>query len=144
VKPRRVVAVLLVALAAYFALIGYRAIYLLGQDSIGLRVLGGAVLVLPLLGVVVVVAEVRFGLATQRLAERMDFDGVSSLPPAARLPSGRPDRWAADLVFERCRALVEADPEDWHNWYLLALAYDDAGDRRRARAAMRTAIERSP
>ncbi|HZZ96945.1 MAG TPA: hypothetical protein VFE19_08020 [Jatrophihabitantaceae bacterium] len=142
-NSRRVVAVLLVALAAYFALIGYRAVYLFGQHSIGLKVLGGAVLVLPLIGIVLVVAEVRFGLATQRLAVRMDTDGIPPTAAPVRTASGRIDRDAADAVFAACRASVEAEPSDWHNWYLLAVAYDDAGDRRRARAAMRTAIEQA-
>jgi len=37
---------------------------------------------------------------------------------------------------------VEDAPADWSRWYRLAVAYDVAGDRRRARAAMRTAIAR--
>jgi Flp pilus assembly protein TadD len=143
VTSRRLVAVLLVALAAYFALIGYRAVYLFGQHALGLKVLGAAVLVLPTIGIVVVVAEVRFGLATQRLAARMDADGIAPTASPARTPGGRIDRAASDAAFALCRASVEADPSDWHNWYLLALAYDDAGDRRRARAAMRTAIEQA-
>lgn len=142
-NAKRVVAVLLVALAAYFVLIGYRAVYLLGQASIALKVLGGAVLALPVIGVVVVVGELRFGLATQRLAERMAADGEDDVAAPARTASGRVDRDAADAKFELRRARVEADPEDWHGWYLLAIAYDDAGDRKRARAAMRTAIERA-
>lgn len=140
---KRVVALLVVALAAYFALIGYRGGYLLGQHSIALKVLGGAVLVLPLIGVVVVVAEIRFGLATQRLAERLDAEGAPPELSPARTPSGRIDRDAADVIFAQRRDDVQADPDDWHGWYRLALAYDDAGDRRRARAAMRTAIERA-
>jgi hypothetical protein len=135
---RRVVALLLIALAAYFALIGYRGIYLLGQDSVRLKVLGGAVLVLPLIGVWVVVAELRFGFATERLAVAYDEDP----PDLPRAASGRVDRAAADALFERCRVDVEAAPSDWRGWYRLAVAYDLAGDRRRARAAMRTAIER--
>jgi Flp pilus assembly protein TadD len=39
------------------------------------------------------------------------------------------------------RADVEADPDDWRHWYRLARAYDYAGDRRRAREAMKTAVE---
>jgi Flp pilus assembly protein TadD len=35
---------------------------------------------------------------------------------------------------------VESAEDDWSAWFRLGLAYDDAGDRRRARAAMRTAI----
>jgi Flp pilus assembly protein TadD len=38
------------------------------------------------------------------------------------------------------RTEVEADPDDWRRWYRLARAYDYAGDRRRAREAMKTAV----
>jgi Flp pilus assembly protein TadD len=140
VTAKRGVALLLLALAAYFALIGYRGIYLLGRSEAALKVLGAAVLVLPLIGVWVVVAEVRFGLATERLARRLDEVDDEPLP---RMPSGRVDRAAADARFAQRRAELEAAPEDWRRWYRLALAYDDAGDRRRARAAMRTAIDKA-
>ena len=88
----------------------------------------------------VVVAEMRFGLATERLAHRMEPDDE---PPLPRTPAGRVDRAAADERFALRRAEVEAAPDDWQGWYRLAEAYDEAGDRRRARAAMRTAIERA-
>lgn len=34
---------------------------------------------------------------------------------------------------------VERQPSDWRAWFRLGLAYQDAGDRRRARKAMRQA-----
>ncbi|MGH8960596.1 MAG: hypothetical protein ACRDWT_05225 [Jatrophihabitantaceae bacterium] len=140
---KRVVALLLLALAAYFALIGYRASYLLQQHSATLKVLGGAVLVLPLVGIWVVVAELRFGAATARLGRRLDEEGVPSDDDLPRTPSGRVDRDCADALFETRRVDVEADPGNWRGWYRLAEAYDYAGDRKRARAAMRTAIDRA-
>jgi len=146
VKARRVVVLLLLALLVYFVLIGIRGFYLLTQDSWTLRLLGGAVLALPLVGIWVVVAEVRFGLATQRLADSLNAAGESASdrpPELPRMPSGRVDRVAADAVFEQRRTEVEADPDDWRRWYRLALAYDAAGDRRRARAAMRDAVARA-
>ncbi len=139
---RRVVVVLVLALAAYLALIGYRGIYLVGEHSLRLKVLGVAVLVLPLIGIWVVVAELRFGAATQRMAERLDAEGAEPEPELPRRPSGRVDRAAADELFAVRRDEVLAAPEDWRGWFRLALAYDQAGDRRRARAAMRYAIER--
>ena len=142
-NARRVVVVLLLALAAYLALIGYRGIYLIGRHDVSLKVLGVAVLVLPLIGVWLVVAEVRFGQATQRLGERLDREGVPPEPDLPRMPSGRVDRGAADELFAARREDVLAAPEDWRAWYRLALAYDRAGDRRRARGAMRDAIERA-
>jgi hypothetical protein len=137
---KRVVGLLLFALAAYFVLIGYRAIYLLYQHSIALKVLGVAVLVLPLVGIWVVIAELRFGAATARLGRQLDDEGVPPDGDLPRTPAGRIDRDAADALFERRRVDVEARPDDWRGWYRLAEAYDYAGDRKRAREAMRTAI----
>ncbi|KTR54674.1 hypothetical protein SA11R_08410, partial [Rothia kristinae] len=54
--------------------------------------------------------------------------------------SGRIDREAADAAFPARRAEVEREPEDWRAWFRLALAYDAAGDRKRARRAMRDAV----
>ena len=142
-KARNVVGLLVLALAAYFVLIGYRGVYLLGLHRLEYKVLGVAVLVLPVVGIWVVVAELRFGLATQRLAQELDDEKVEPEPELPRLPSGRVDRRAADGLFERRRAEVKADPENWRRWYELARAYDLAGDRRRARSAMREAISRS-
>jgi hypothetical protein len=143
VRAPRVVALLVVASLGFFTIIGYRGVYLLRRDALTLRLLGAAVMVLVLLGAWVVVAEVRFGLATQRLATRLDAEGAPADDPPPRTPSGRLDRAAVDARFELCRIEVEACPADWHGWYHLACAYDAAGDRRRARSAMRQAIERS-
>jgi predicted Zn-dependent protease len=68
---------------------------------------------------------------------QLDALPVDTLP---HLPSGRPDRAAADLDFPKYQAEVEEHPEDWTRWYRLALAYDASGDRRRARWATRRAI----
>src|ERR1700761_4154547 len=102
-KARNVVVVLVLALAAYFVLIGYRGLYLVGQSRLDLKVLGIAVLVLPLVGIWVVVAEIRFGFATQRLGGELDREGALPEPELPRLPSGRVDRRAADELFEQRR-----------------------------------------
>ena len=141
-RGRRAAAGLVLALLAYAALLGSRGVYLLGQHPLTLRLLGGAVLLLPLVALVAAAGEVRFGLAAQRLGARLGGEPDPPGPLPLR-PSGRPERAAADAVFTRRRDEVRADPADWRRWYRLALAYDDAGDRRRARAAMRTAIARA-
>ncbi|HEY0169178.1 MAG TPA: hypothetical protein VGB75_19210 [Jatrophihabitans sp.] len=144
VNPLAVVAVLVAAMAFYFALIGYRGLYLLGEDRWVLKALGAAVLVLPVVGGWVVVAELRFGLASQRLERRMREAGESTaLPALPRLPSGRLDRAAADGWFDQQRSVVERAPQDWRAWFRLAQAYDLAGDRKRAREALRTAIDKA-
>ncbi|SOD74150.1 hypothetical protein SAMN05892883_3330 [Jatrophihabitans sp. GAS493] len=173
-KARRAVVALVLALGLYFVLIGYRGFYLLGQPKLSLKLLGVAVLALPLVGAWVVVAELRFGVATQILAERLNAEEQADLevtdPPGERSgsdsesgtegeagteggsgadidladlprrPSGRVDRAAADEYFAQRRKEVEAHPGEWQRWYRLAEAYDLAGDRKRAREAMRHAI----
>lgn len=139
-----VVAILSAALIAYFVMIGAKALELFrtgGVVGIGMGI--GAVL-LPIVGAVLLFFELRFGWRTQSLGRRLRAEG--GLPTAMDLPtrpSGRVDKKAALPHFEQIKAEVERAPEDWRGWFRLADAYDLAGDRRRARAAMRTAIELS-
>lgn len=102
--------------------------------------IGVALLVLPVIGGAFIVAEVVFGVRAERLARRLEGEGALPEEQLPALPSGRVDRAAASEVFPRYRAAVEASPEDWRAWFRLALAYDAAGDRRRARWATREAI----
>jgi hypothetical protein len=139
-STRLVVGILIFALLVYFGLIGWRGVYLVSQGRIVLKVLGVAVLAMPLIGIWVVVAELRFGRAAQRLTD--EIGPAESGLEIPRRPSGRVDRSAADVVFEQQRAQVEADPDNWRGWYRLAEAYDVAGDRKRARESLRAAIER--
>nr|CEL16803.1 FIG00820747: hypothetical protein [Kibdelosporangium sp. MJ126-NF4]CTQ91968.1 FIG00820747: hypothetical protein [Kibdelosporangium sp. MJ126-NF4] len=141
----RTTALLLSAvLVVYFVLLSGRAVALIKTgDPVGIG-LGVGVLLLPLIGVWVTVTSIRFGLRTEQLANRLADEGT--LPDTAdlpRMPSGRVDRTAADAWFEQRRAEVEAAPEDWRAWFRLAHGYDIAGDRRRAREAMRKALDLS-
>lgn len=135
------IAAIVVALAFYFVLLGQRGIALTQDGRAVPVVLGIAVLVLPFLGVWMVVATIRSGLAHQHLARRMHDEGleldVDDLP---RRPSGRIERDAADELFAQVKQEWEADPDNWRNSYRLARAYDYAGDRGRARETMRRAV----
>ncbi|MGE2734063.1 hypothetical protein [Mycolicibacterium vaccae] len=130
-----------VALVVYFVLLGRIAWKLLTSGEPAAIGLGAALALLPVVGVWAMVATLRAGLAHQRLArlaaeEGLELD-VSDLP---RRRSGRIERAAADALFEGVRDEVEADPENWRRWYRLARAYDYAGDRSRAREAMKKAV----
>lgn len=141
------IAFLCVALMVYFVTLTGTALALLRTGTPAAVALGAGVLIMPVIGAWVMVATLRAGLAHQRLARRAAEDGmeldVSDLP---RTPSGRIRREAADELFARVRAELEAEPGDWRRWYRVARAYDYAGDRGRAREAMRTAVamERNP
>lgn len=144
-RTRLIVAVLTAVLVVYFVLLGQRGVYLLRNGTFVGIALGVGVLLLPLIGIVLVIFELRFGADTARLARRLAESGElpddSNLP---RRPSGRVDRAAADAYFETVRTQVEADEGNWRSWYRLGHAYDLAGDRKRARAALRRAIELAP
>ncbi len=134
------VVVMAVLLAVYIGLVGHRAVLLvLSGDPVGIA-MGVALIVLPLVAVWALGRELWFGVRAQQLAGRLEADGALPDDEVEVRPSGRVIRADGEAVFPRYRADVEANPEDWRAWYRLGLAYDAAGDRRRAREAVRTAI----
>lgn len=128
------------ATAAYVAFALWRAWLLIESGNVVAITLGLALLALPLLGIWVLWREVRFGFAMQQMGRTLAAEGGLPADDLPKAPSGRPDRGAADARFAERQANVEAAPEDWRTWFCLALAYDDARDRKRARQAMRQAL----
>lgn len=134
------VAVMAVLLTLYVVLVGQRAWLLVASaEPVGI-VMGVALIVLPLIAVWAMWREIRFGVRASALAARLETEGGLPAEELDVRPSGRPERAQADELFPAYRADVEAHPEDWRAWFRLGLAYDGAGDRRRARQAIRTAI----
>ncbi len=136
------IAFLCAAMLVYFVLLGRIALVMVGSGRPAAVGLGLALLIMPFLGLWAMIATLRAGFAHQKLARRIADDGmeldVSSLP---RRASGRIERGAADALFEIVRTELEDDPDNWRHWYRLARAYDYAGDRRRAREAMKAAVQ---
>ena len=129
-----------VLLAVYVALVGWRAVQFVATgEPVGVA-MGVALIVLPLIAAWAIWRELAFGIRSQALVQRLDAEGGLDLG-LPLLPSGRPERAAATAAFDGFRRDVDADPESWRAWLRLGLAYDAAGDRRRARQAVRTAIE---
>ena len=134
-------AVLMAALLAiYVALVGWRAVQFVATGEPVAVAMGVALIVLPLIAAWAIWRELAFGIRSQALVQRLDAEGGLDLG-LPLLPSGRPERAAAAAAFDGFGADVEADPESWRAWLRLGLAYDAAGDRRRARQAVRKAIE---
>jgi cytochrome c-type biogenesis protein CcmH/NrfG len=136
------IAFMCAALLVYLMLLGRTAVLMIGSGRAVAVVLGVALLILPAIGLWAMIATLRAGFAHQKLARLVAEDGmeldVSALP---RRPSGRIERDAADALFDMVRAELDSDPGDWRRWYRLARAYDYAGDRGRAREAMKKAVE---
>lgn len=134
------VAVMAALLALYIILVSQRAVLLIASgDGVGIA-MGVALIVLPLLAGWALGRELWFGVRAEQLGRRLDSEGGLPADEVAVRPSGRVMRDEGDAIFPRYRAEVEADPDDWRAWYRLGLAYDAAGDRRRAREAVRSAI----
>lgn len=128
-------------LVLYFFFMLQRAWIMLSDPNLIAKGLGLALLVLPIVGAWALIRELLFGTAMERLARILSTEG--GLPPDTlpRTPGGRIIRAAAEEEFEKYRAETEAAPDDWRSWFRLSCAYDAAGDRRRARSAMRHAIK---
>lgn len=137
---RLAVAGTVVLLLLYLALaVQYAVVLLASGQPLGVA-LGVALLVLPLLAGWGLVAEILFAVRAERLGARLDAAGKLPADELPVRPSGRLDPAAAAELFPAFRAAVEAAPEDAVAWFRLGLAYDAAGDRRRARWATRQAI----
>ena len=143
-SPRRrtglAAAVALTALLAiYVWLVALRAVQLVRTgETVGI-VLGVALLVAPLLVLALIAREWLLAIDVQRMADELAAADELPVDDLPRSPSGRVDRAAARAAFGPHRERVEGAPDDWRGWYHLAFAYDAAGDRSRARAALRTA-----
>lgn len=131
--------VIAAALALYIVLVGQRAVLLLMSGPVGV-LMGVALVVLPLIAAWGLARELWFGVRAEQLARRLEGEDALPTEEVGVRPSGRVLREDGDAVFPAYRREVEENPEDWRAWYRLGLAYDAAGDRRRAREAVRRAI----
>lgn len=134
------VAIMSVLLALYFVLAGVRAIALLQSGHVIAVLMGVALIVLPLLGIWALLREIRFGFSATKLTDELAAADQIPEELTEETEHGLQLRERADEIFPRYRDAAEATPEDWRAWQRLALVYDAAGDRKRARSAIRQAI----
>lgn len=139
-SSRVLVVVMAAVLALYIALVAQRAFLLLVSGEPVLIAMGAALVVLPLIAGWALGRELWFGFRAERIARRLETEGGLPEEVVTVRPSGRVMREDGDAVFPAFRADVEQHPDDWRAWYRLALAYDAAGDRRRARSSVRQSI----
>jgi tetratricopeptide (TPR) repeat protein len=140
-RTKATIALLVVVLVFYAVVIGAKGVAFIASAEPVAVVLGVGVLLLPVLGLGLVWREITFGRKSAEMATALEAEGGLPVDDLPRRPSGRVDRAAADAAFDVREAEVAAAPDSWQAWYRLALAYDDAGDRSRARSAVRRAIE---
>jgi hypothetical protein len=132
--------VLAIAAAFYAVFVLWRAWSLFESGDPIAIALGAVIIVIPILGLWMIYREVKFGFGMQAMGRSLALTGELPVDDLPKTASGRADRDAADTRFAECQSEVEQSPQDWQAWYRLALAYDDARDRKRARGAMRQAL----
>lgn len=134
------VVVMAAVLVLYFVLVGVRAVALLrSADGVAIA-MGVALIVLPLIGMWALARELVFGFTATKLTDALAAENALPDELIGRTPSGRPLRDEADAAFPAYRDAAEREPDSWRAWMRLGLVYDAAGDRKRARGAIRQAI----
>lgn len=128
-----------VLFALYVWAVAGRGVAMIGTGEPVLVAIGVGILVIPLLVLAFIAREFWLAARVQSMADALAAAGGLPVDDLPRSAGGRIDREAADAAFTARREAVEAAPGDWGAWYHLAFAYDAAGDRRRARAALRKA-----
>jgi tetratricopeptide (TPR) repeat protein len=124
----------------YVGLLANTGITLLGIDEPVAKLMGALILIFPLFALWLTIREFIFGTQVERLASRIEKAGNWPQFDFEYRPSGRPTRDSADRVFESFAKVAQQNENDAIAWFSLGLAYDAAGDRARARKAMRKAL----
>lgn len=124
----------------YTVLLANTAFTLLLIDEAVAKVMGALILVFPAFALWLTIREFVFGFKIEKLAGTIEREGNWPMFDFELRPSGRPTRESADRVFETFAATATQQPESVLAWFSLGLAYDAAGDRARARKAMRKAL----
>lgn len=127
-------------LGVYLTLVGERSIALVNSLQPIAVAIGSLMLFLPVVAAWGIFLELRFGLRIEKLGEILKKENAWPRFEFELRPSGRPTKESAEAIFGKYQALVENDESNWKAWFALGLAYDAAGDRARARKAMRSAI----
>ena len=130
-------------LGVYLTLVGERSIALVNSAQPVAIAIGSLMLFLPVVAAWGIFLELRFGLRIEKLGNVLKNENAWPRFDFEFRPSGRPTKESAEAIFGKYREAVEKDSANWKTWFALGLAYDAAGDRARARKAMRTAIATS-
>lgn len=128
-------------LVLYVWLVGARAVVLLQTGKPAAIGIGAAALVVPAVTVWFAWNEWRQARAVAAMYAALEAEGGLIADDLPRSRAGRVDKDVAAAQFPEFARAVEAAPEDWRGWFHLGWAYDAAGDRRRARTALRKAAQ---
>lgn len=140
-KTRIIIGLVTLALLIYLVVIARSAWILLATGRPVAIIMGVCLVVLPVIAAWAIIRELWFGVRAERAGRRLDAEDGLPDDDVAVYASGRVVRADGDAVFPKYRDAVTQHPDDWRAWYRLGLAYDAAGDRKRARGAIRQSLK---
>lgn len=123
----------------YAFLLMERGLVLLASGELLQIVFGLAILVFPVFAVWSIIAELRFGSDSAKLAKALALSELK-LPEYELKPSGRATEESGARAFAQIEQMLQQDQNNHLLWIALADSYDKLGDRRRARSSARRAI----
>jgi hypothetical protein len=139
-RSRPLMGLLVVLMVGYLVVMGYQGVRFVRSGDAVSVVVGAVVLGLVAVGAYLVWREVAFSRTVATLGRELRAAGRWPTDGLSPLTTGQQRRDAAAALHKKRHREVEANPTDWGAWYRLGLAFDDAGDRKRARRATRHAI----
>lgn len=139
-KTKISVALIAILTILYVVLVGSRAVLLIGTgEPVGVA-MGIVLIIFPLVALWAIGRELWFGYRSEQVLRRLEREGREPTEVVGVSASGKPARDEADALFPAYRDAAERAGDEWYDWVRLALVYDGAGDRRRARESMRKGI----
>lgn len=140
-SPAKLGALVMTALVILYLLLLFEQSVVLATSDEPLAIaIGYLMIVIPVVALWGIAMELRFGLRVEKLSRILNQENSWPQFNFELRPSGRPTKESALVEFENFRSLTQSDPDNWRSWFQLGLVYDAAGDRPRARQAMRRAI----
>lgn len=126
-------------LALYIWLVGTRVVALIQTGKPAGVAIGIAAAAIPIVTVWFLWKEWNQAQIVNKMYDALAAEGGLIEDTLPRSQAGRVDKDAALEAFPAYARAAEENPGDWRSWFHLGWAYDAAGDRRRARTALRKA-----
>lgn len=120
----------------YVFLLGFKGLLMLPDPNPLVKLMGLAILVLPLFAIWSIWLEIRFGLNSEKLAKKNTLPTIQ----VELRPSGRATKPSAEAEVSRLAEGIDVS-SDWQVWFRYGEALDASGERKAARAAIRKAIK---
>lgn len=138
-KSKIAVVAISVACFGYLAIAIFRATQFGESNSPIALLFAISVLAVSAISALLIIREILFGWHISQMSTVLAAEDQLLTDILPQTPSGQTEKSAADQRFLDVAQEAKQNPDSWRTWFRIASAYDEARDRKRARAAMRKA-----